>query len=89
MHHASWAPMSYPRTTPPFAWSQLTDRCASTSFAPSSSNPVIAVTQGVLKGGLDGTDEWTVKCRDTGIWQVWFNPEGPPDVVHCGDKKCT
>ena len=60
------------------------------SFIIESGHRCGAVTRGVLEAGLDGTDEWTVKCRDTGNWQLWFKPEGGlPDVVHCAVSKCT
>ena len=33
-----------------------------------------AVTEATFDGGLDGTDEWSVRCSDTGEWLVWFGP---------------
>lgn len=42
-----------------------------------------AVLKAWLEGGLDGSDEWTVKCADGGTWRIWFTPEGDPDVQPC------
>jgi hypothetical protein len=43
-------------------------------------NRCSAVTRGVLEDGLDGTDEWSVNCADSGIWHVWFRPDSEPEV---------
>lgn len=48
-----------------------------------------AVTRAVLNGGLDGTDEWRVECLDSGTWEIWFRPVGPPEIEHCRARsKC-
>ena len=47
-----------------------------------------AVTRAVLEGGLDGTDEWRVRCTDTGTWQLWFRADGSTDVASCPHDKC-
>lgn len=47
-----------------------------------------AVTTAVLKGGLDGTDEWLAKCTDTGKWTIWFRPHTPPEVLRCSATTC-
>ena len=46
------------------------------------------VTSAVLAGGLDGTDEWTVKCADTGTWAVWLRPGAVTDVARCPTANC-
>jgi hypothetical protein len=46
------------------------------------------VTSGVLKGGLDGTDEWRVKCVDSGEWAVWFRPAGAAEIIQCASAAC-
>lgn len=46
------------------------------------------VTSGILIGGLDGTDEWRVKCTDSGTWTIWLKPDGAPEVDRCSDSEC-
>jgi hypothetical protein len=48
-----------------------------------------SVTMAVLRGGLDGTDEWRVDCQDSGKWQVWLRTDAQPDVDHCKNANCT
>jgi hypothetical protein len=45
-----------------------------------SGKPCVVVTRAVLKGGLDGTDEWRVNCADSGDWAIWFRP-GQTDIL--------
>jgi hypothetical protein len=54
-----------------------------------SSKPCKFVTSAVLKGGLDGTDEWRVTCADAGRWAVWFRPDGASDLIQCTSRACT
>jgi hypothetical protein len=44
-----------------------------------------SVTEATFNGGLDGTDEWSVKCSDTGDWLLWFGP-GPTEVNQRFDR---
>ena len=46
-----------------------------------SDKPCDAVTSAVLKGGLEGTDEWRVRCANSGDWSVWIQSHGPIEVV--------
>jgi hypothetical protein len=46
------------------------------------------VTSAVLTGGLDGTDEWRVKCADTGTWAVWLKPGEVTDIARCPTANC-
>lgn len=43
--------------------------------------PCNTAIKGVLKNGLDGTDEWRVTCADGGNWSIWFKSNGPTEVV--------
>jgi hypothetical protein len=42
--------------------------------------PCMLVTDGVLKGGLDGTDEREVACANGGKWTIWMRDDGEPQV---------
>lgn len=39
------------------------------------------VTSAILQGGLDGTDEWRVKCTDSGVWTIWFRPGAVVEIL--------
>ena len=41
------------------------------------------VTSAVLKGALEGTDEWHVTCDDSGIWSVWFRERKRTEIISC------
>ena len=45
-----------------------------------------AVTRAVLLGGLAGSDEWLVTCKDTGEWTVWLRSDAPNEVLRCSTK---
>jgi hypothetical protein len=47
------------------------------------------VTSGVLKVGLDDTDEWRVKCANSGDWAVWFRSNGTTEIMHCSRDNCS
>jgi hypothetical protein len=51
--------------------------------------PCSVVTAGILKGGLDGTDEWRVTCNDGGVWSVWLHSDAPPEVLKCAGTRCS
>jgi hypothetical protein len=53
-----------------------------------SGNQCSFVTSGRLIGALDGTDEWRVKCADSGTWAVWLKPGAGVDVVRCSTADC-
>ena len=47
-----------------------------------------SVTQAILLGGLQGTDEWRVKCADSGPWAVWLSEDQDPEVNACTNPNC-
>jgi len=42
--------------------------------------PCDRVTRAVFKGGLDGTDQWRIRCADSGDWSMWLSP-GRQDII--------
>ena len=46
------------------------------------------VTSAIFKDGLGGTDEWRVRCSDSGNWSVWFHSDRQPEVVRCTPTGC-
>lgn len=53
-----------------------------------SGKPCDFVTSAVLKAGLEGTDEWRVKCANSGAWAVWFQSDGPTEFMQCSGTGC-
>jgi len=47
------------------------------------------VTSDKLIGALDGTDEWQLRCQDSGSWGVWFKADARTDIVRCSRATCT
>lgn len=45
-------------------------------------------TGGIFKGGFDGSDEWLVKCADSGNWIIWFRRGRPPEILSCSTTDC-
>ena len=46
------------------------------------------ITSAISTGGLDGTDEWIVKCVDSGTWDIWFSTGRATEVRRCLSKSC-
>ena len=46
------------------------------------------VTSAIFVGGLDGTDEWRVRCGDSGDWSLWFRADGATDLNSCSKSNC-
>ena len=58
------------------------------SFILESGKQCDVVTSAVFKGGLDGTDEWRVRCANTGGWSVWIHSPRSIEVVRCSSAGC-
>lgn len=45
--------------------------------------PCGAITEAVLKGGLEGTDLWRADCSDSGEWLITFTNGADPTATSC------
>jgi hypothetical protein len=47
-----------------------------------------SVTRATFMGGFEGTDQWRVKCADSGDWSLWFRSDGGTELSARSTSNC-